>query len=489
MTEEVSSTSNYRKFQDVNGSDNIHNNLEGILPNVNQRCLFRRNSLSLRDVAHLTRHESSILRKAVLEKVFDLDNSEDEYDLSHNHSFVYLLLHPRCKNPEAKLFKTFITCVILFDLFAFILSTEASLYESNKLLFHTLEGITSTIFLLEYIARLVTITENARYGSMGPIRGRLKWMTTVSAVVDLLATLPFFINVSTAWQVPSLSYTRIFRVLRLLKTDGYRRAFGACYRVIYYNREILYVAVLVCFFLVLLSSVLLYYCRPRNHEVQVFESIPATLYTSLLMLTGQDTWVRNSQYMPWYTKVVVGFTGALSVAMFALPVSLLTWGFESEAVRCARKTSRSLKRAHTMETFHKPATTPISPLKKVDSLNSDEEYLKIIARNSSDDSSRLQGISDENKRQVNELVERFLKDDDNGGKYIFLSNFLMSNIEYKADEDMALVEGFRDTVEASEVQDRVANLESSMLSLHAKLDALAIILERDQRDIPTSHIM
>lgn len=483
--------SNYRNF-DLDASDHArktnHNSYGcGTPPPVpNRGTHFRRNSLSLRDVAQITRQESSMLRKGVLEKVFDLNTSEDEADLSHEHSFVYLMLHPRCKQNKAKIFKKFIMCLVLVDLFSFILSTEEALYAPNKTVFHCLEGIAASIFLFEYMARLVTITENSRYGNMGPIRGRLKWMATFPAMVDLLATLPFFINVATAWKVPSLSYTRIFRVLRLLRTDGYRRAFGACFRVIYYNREILYVAVLVCFFLVLLSSVLLYYCRPRNVDVKIFESIPATLYTSLLMLTGQDAFVRNSQYMPWYTKVVVGFTGALSVAMFALPVSLLTWGFESEAIRCARKTSRSLKRAHTFE-VQEPAAFPA--VEKVSSLNSDEEYLRIIARDSSDDSSKYNAVSDENKQKVNALVERFLKDDEKGNKFVALSNFLMSNIEYKADTDMSFVEGFRDTVEASDVRHRMESLESTVLLLHSKLDSLICKLEEEKREAPISEIL
>ncbi|KAG7341941.1 ion transport protein [Nitzschia inconspicua] len=483
--------SSYRNFVDLDGSVNRSSNGTDNGPGApplppNRKTHFRRNSLSLRDVAQMTRQESTMLRKGVLEKVFDLNNSEDQEDLSHEHTMLYLTLHPRCKNPEAKIFKKFITCIIILDLFSFILSTEDALYAPNQLIFHCLEGVTSSIFLIEYMARLVTITENARYGTLGPIRGRLKWMLTFPAIVDMLATVPFFFNLATDWSIPSLSYTRIFRVLRLLKTDGYRRAFGACYRVIYYNREILYVAVLVCFFLVLLSSVLLYYCRPRNVDVKIFESIPATLYTSLLMLTGQDTWVRNSQYMPWYTKTVVGFTGALSVAMFALPVSLLTWGFESEAIRCARRTSRHLKRANTFE-IHEPA--PNLGVEKVDSLNSDEEYLRIIARDSSDDSDTVDAISDHNKRQIGELVERFLKDDGKGTKFVALSNFLLSNIEYKAETDMTLVEGFRDAVDSSDVRHRLETLEMSVLSLHSKLDFLVRKLETEKNAAPISEIL
>jgi hypothetical protein len=139
-------------------------------------------------------------------------------------------------------------------------------------------------------------------------------MIKFRAIVDLLATVPFFIQVGTGWDIPHLSYLRVFRVLRILRTYGYVRAFGACYRVVYYNREILWVAMLVCTFLVMLSSVLLYYFRPRNDFAEEkFQSIPSTIFLSVLMLTGQDLWIRGSENMPWYTKLMVGITGGLSV--------------------------------------------------------------------------------------------------------------------------------------------------------------------------------
>jgi len=41
--------------------------------------------------------------------------------------------------------------------------------------------------------------------------------------------------------------------------------------------------------------------------------------------------------LPWYTQLVVLLTGIFSVAMFAIPASMLTWGFEAEAERLGRR--------------------------------------------------------------------------------------------------------------------------------------------------------
>ena len=189
---------------------------------------LRRNSMSLRDVVKFQRQEPPVVaRKGVLERIFDLDSSNDAEDLSQDHSYIYMMLHPRSTQVQSEVFKKVITSVVIFDLVTFILSTEPKLYQSHTTLFHYLEGISACIFLIEYIARLVTITENKRiYGYLGPFWGRLKWMKSFHAMIDLLATIPFFINLATGWEYPCISYTRILRVTRILKTEGFVRAFG-----------------------------------------------------------------------------------------------------------------------------------------------------------------------------------------------------------------------------------------------------------------------
>ena len=41
--------------------------------------------------------------------------------------------------------------------------------------------------------------------------------------------------------------------------------------------------------------------------------------------------------LPWYTQAVVACTACFSIAFFAIPASMLTWGFEAEAERLFNK--------------------------------------------------------------------------------------------------------------------------------------------------------
>ena len=247
-------------------------------------------------------HDQSENRSSVLRTLFAPKPSENDIELvEQKHSPLYILLDESSEVWYSEIFKRFISTLIIVDLIAFVISTESQIYEEFWVLFRIVEGISSCIFLAEYVARVSVCIEHKKFGDFGPIMGRLRWMCTFHAVIDIIATVPFFIFLITRWNLPNFTYLRVFRVLRILKTEAYSRAFSACYRVVYFNREILSVGILICLFLVVGSSVLLYYFRPQNGEEDhglPFQSIPSTLYLSVLILTGQDSFIRSSNDMP-----------------------------------------------------------------------------------------------------------------------------------------------------------------------------------------------
>lgn len=138
-----------------------------------------------------------------------------------HRSWLYTLLNPHSKQAQAVFFKRFISMVILVDLMFFILSTDEQIGGNNENLFRVAEGISSTIFLTEYVCRMATITESHKYSDKSPLTARLEYATTRAAVIDLLSTIPFFLELGTGWNLPTLTYLRFFRLLRILKTEGY----------------------------------------------------------------------------------------------------------------------------------------------------------------------------------------------------------------------------------------------------------------------------
>ena len=91
--------------------------------------------------------------------------------------------------------------------------------------------------------------------------------------------------------------------------------------------------------LVLFTSSLLYY---SGDGAEGFESIPATMYLSILMLTGQG---EPDGELTTLLKSLCAFTAIFSVAMVAIPASMLTFGFEIEAQRLVlKRRERRLRR-------------------------------------------------------------------------------------------------------------------------------------------------
>jgi hypothetical protein len=207
--------------------------------------------------------------------------------LSKSKSFLYTMLNPRSIEWQAVGFKWLITIVIILDLLTFILSTDPDLDEQHAAIYIAWEVAVSWIFLTEYILRLIAVTESVKYGTLGPIKGRLRYMMTNSALIDLAATLPYFLERFTGYDLPTLTYLRSFRLLRILKTQGFSEAIRSVYRVFRYNSEILVVGLWIGMAFVLFTAVLMYYLRPRDEEHAQFKSLPATLFLATMMLTGQ----------------------------------------------------------------------------------------------------------------------------------------------------------------------------------------------------------
>lgn len=233
-------------------------------------------------------------------------------------SYMYTLLNPRSRQWPALCFKWLISVVIVVDFVVFVVSTEPVYRKQgrNAELFQTAEGITSSIFLLEYLARLYTITESKKFSPRGVVVGRLYFMCQVPSLIDLLATVPFFLKLGTDWDLPTLTFLRTFRLLRILKTNGFVNATNAVWRVIYYNRQIMYMSIFVGLFMILTTSILMFHLRPRNHlQTDEFESLLSTMYISTLILTGSSS-IGDLPELPWYTKGVLLLTSAFSIGKF-----------------------------------------------------------------------------------------------------------------------------------------------------------------------------
>lgn len=231
---------------------------------------------------------------------------------------------------------------------------------------------------------------SARSARVNPCIGRLRYLVTMWALLDAIATFPFFVELALTQVIPdstlpTLTVIRIFSLFRVMRAENYARCFSSAHRVLWMNAHIFVIALTLCLTLVLFTSVLLFYVRPYpewynqngydNSSFTQFQSLPDTAYLSILMLTGQG---QPDGPLPWFTKIIVCINALISVGLFAVMASMLTWGFEQEAERLLRKDIIQRRRAER----GLPSQEKIPTLSEVstsssdtggDSLSSEEE--------------------------------------------------------------------------------------------------------------------
>jgi voltage-gated potassium channel len=257
------------------------------------------------------------------------------------HSFWFSVLSEHSHRKEAEVYRTFITTLIILNVFSFILQSDQTLDDRYSREWDLLEGFSSIVFFIEYCIRLYTRPECRKYAGMDPYSARLQWAMSFDSITDVVSFMPWFVEIGSkvvwgnAWTLPNLSWVRVLRLFRLLKSNSIMEAFDVFARVVYFNGDILLVALILCMILLLVLSTLLFYMAPpETADSADFSSIPATMYLSVMMLTGQG---QPEGTMPWYTKLICVITAVFAVAQFAIPASMLTWGFEAEAQRRIKK--------------------------------------------------------------------------------------------------------------------------------------------------------
>ncbi len=231
------------------------------------------------------------------------------------------------ENAVSRTANGFLMLLIVLNVLAVMLETVEPLATRYAIFFHAFLVFSVSVFTLEYLLRLWTCTQEPFGKYAQPFRGRLRYMMSALAIVDLIAIIPFYLSMFFA---VDLRFIRVFRLLWIIKIMRYLPAMATLVHVLKRERRTL-AAALVLMLVMLFLAASLMYCAEHEIQPQAFASIPHALWWGVATLTtvGYGDVVPHSAIGRMLGMIIM----LLGIAMFALPAGILASAFTEEVRR------------------------------------------------------------------------------------------------------------------------------------------------------------
>lgn len=233
------------------------------------------------------------------------------------------------KSKANKIIDRFLLALIGLNVLAIILESVNTIYSQFSTAFFWFEVFSVTVFTIEYLSRLWTIVEKRT--KSGNNVTRWQYVKSPLAIIDLLAILPFYLQLFFSLD---LRFLRIVRLLRIFKISRYSSAFSLVLKVFTEERDALIAAFSILFVLLVISASGIYLIE---HDVQpeAFGSIPAAMWWAMATLTT----VGYGDVTPITVggKFFGGVITILSLGLVAMPTGIIVSGFSEQLRRRRQK--------------------------------------------------------------------------------------------------------------------------------------------------------
>lgn len=228
------------------------------------------------------------------------------------------MLHGQHLNERGTLvFNIGLAILIILNVLTMMLETMDDLYRVWRIFFVVFEVISVALFLLEYLLRVWVADLTPGY--QHPVGGRIRYILSPMALIDLLAILPSLLFLGSA-DLRFLRTVRLFRVIRLLHIPHFNQAMYSIWQAARSKRAEFMIAGVIMFILLIICSSLVFFAE-HNAQPEAFSSIPASLWWGIMTLTT----VGYGDVYPITTmgKIIASFFAALGISFFALPSAIL----------------------------------------------------------------------------------------------------------------------------------------------------------------------
>lgn len=217
--------------------------------------------------------------------------------------------------------------LVAFSVLSVILESVPEYDRKFRPLFLGVEYLAVGLFTIEYLLRLWSAPDHTAYSERTPMRARLAFMTSGSAIVDLLTILPVYISFFFA---ADLRVFIILRLLRFFKLARYSAGIRTLVAVMEAERKALMATGILLFGAVLFSASAIHIAE-HDAQPENFGSIPAAMWWAIVTITTVG--YGDVTPMTLSGRMIASVTMVMGYVMLGLPVGIVATAFAEEIHR------------------------------------------------------------------------------------------------------------------------------------------------------------
>lgn len=227
--------------------------------------------------------------------------------------------------------------LILLGIFISILETENSISPALQDWLKRAEFLIAVLFAGEYLVRLLVVDSDPKYKGF---TGRLRYMCTPLAVIDLLAFLPSLLTLGASDSL-LLRIARLARLARFATLGRYTGALNLIRDTLFECWRELVVSIAIAIVLLIVSASILYMVE-ADIQPEQFGSIPRALWWSVATLTT----VGYGDVYPITAmgKLCAGSIAIIGIGLVSMPTAILAGSFSDQFKAARQRKKAELKK-------------------------------------------------------------------------------------------------------------------------------------------------